>query len=734
MDSIARLLAGTHPSPQTVLGAHDGIVRALLPGARGGHIVSSDGSREPLRHVDGPLFTADRPDFPCTGVPRTDLPRADLPRTDYWFSVDYGDVTVDVDDPYLFGPRSSAAERVAIGVGPDAVVDVLGAFARHRTTVSGRQVSGVDFAVWAPNARGVAVFGDFDAWGAQQYPMSRRDGVWELFVPGASVGDRYKYRVVGADGLIRDKADPLAHRTQCPPETASIVDAPSQYSWSDTDWITDRELADPVRRPLSVYEVHLGSWRPGLDYRRAAHLLAHHVTELNFTHLQLLPLTEHPYGPSWGYQVGSFFAPTARFGAPDDLRYLIDHCHRRGLGVILDWVPAHFPKDPFALGEFDGTPLYEHADPLRREQPDWGTYAFNLGRDEVRSFLLASARYWCDEFHVDGLRVDAVAAMLYRDYSRGPGQWRPAPDGSHRNEEAVDFLRDLTDMVRGDHPGVVVIAEESTAWPGVTSPTADGGLGFDFKWDLGWMHRTLDYLGTEPAHRGGQNPALLDSLTGAVRERYVLPLSHDEMVHGKGTLTTRMPGDDRARADHVRALLAYQWAHPGKNLLFMGQEFGQVGEWSDHLGVDWGALHGDDGPVHRGIARLVGDLGRLMRARPALYRGDADAAGLDILDTSDTEHAVVAFVRCDPDGDDLVACLFNFSDDDLPDYRIGLPVAGRWREILNTAALDYRGSGVGNLGAVHAYPQPSHGRSASAWVALPARSSVWLAPDDDVQH
>ena len=713
-DWIGRLLTGTHPSPHRILGAHhDGPsvqVHALLPGMVHGEAVASTGVRTALHHVSGALWQADRPG------------------DEFWYEVDYGSGTVAVDDPFAFRPRLTAADRDVVRLGGDGIVRVLGSVPGHRNTASGRRVDGVDFAVWAPNARGVTVFGDFDSWGGQQYPMARRDGVWELFVPDAQVGDRYKYRIVGADGLTRDKADPLAHRTQCPPDTASIVDAPSGYLWGDEEWIATRAHDDPARSPLSIYEVHLGSWRPGLDYRRAAHLLADHLVELNFTHVQLLPLTEHPYGPSWGYQVGSFFAPTSRFGDPDDLRYLVDHLHSRGLGVILDWVPAHFPKDPFALGEFDGTALYEHADPLRRDQPDWGTYAFNLGRDEVRGFLLASARYWCDEFHIDGLRVDAVAAMLYRDYSRGPGQWRPAADGSHRNEEAVAFLRDLTDTIHRHHRGVVMIAEESTAWPGVTAPTSDGGLGFDFKWDLGWMHRTLDYVGAQPAQRGAANPLLLDSLTGAVRERHVLPLSHDEMVHGKGTLTTRMPGD--RRADHVRALLAYQWAHPGKNLLFMGQEFGQVGEWSDDLGVDWGALHGDDGPVHRGIARLVGDLGRIMLARPALHRGDADSAGLEVIDTSDTENAVLAFLRRDPAGDDQIACLFNFSDADLYDYRMGLPAGGRWSEVLNTAALDYRGSGVGNLGSTEAHESPSHGRPFSAHVTLPARSSIWLAPPD----
>ncbi|WP_132993792.1 1,4-alpha-glucan branching protein GlgB [Gordonia zhaorongruii] len=723
-DQIDRLQRGIHPRPERILGpwasgtqAHGRTVRALLPGITDGSVVAGD-VQQPLRRVTGCLYEAELPRLP------------DPPGADYHFSVRYPDEDRprELDDPYRFAPRLTPDDRADVNDGASTIVSLLGSHPGHRVTSSGRRVAGTDFAVWAPNARGVTVFGDFDAWGAQSYPMIRRDGVWELFVPGARVDDRYKYRVVGADGLVRDKADPLAHLTQTPPETASVIAAPSEYQWTDGAWIADRAHLEPLQEPMSIYEVHLGSWRRGLDYRRAAHLLADHLADMHFTHIQLMPVNEHPYAPSWGYQVGSFFAPTSRFGSPDDLRYLVDHLHSRGFGVLLDWVPAHFPKDEFALGEFDGTPLYEHADPLRRDQPDWGTYSFNLGRDAVRGFLLASARYWCDEFHVDGLRVDAVAAMLYRDYSRGPGQWRPHPDGGHRNEEAVDFLRALTDEVHAGHPGVLVIAEESTAWPGVTAPTADGGLGFDFKWDLGWMHETLAYCSACPAERSGRNAGLLSTLTEATRERYVLPLSHDEMVHGKGTLLTRMP-DDRP-ADDVRALLAYQWAHPGKKLLFMGQEFGQTDEWSDHHGVRWDELHGERGPVHRGIAALVRDLGRIMTKTPALYAGDGRTDGLELLVANDTENAVIAFLRRAPGADDraVLACLINFSDQDLFGYRIGLPVSGNWHEVLNTAAVEYHGCGLGNLGSVIAAARPSHGRPFSADVTLPARSAIWLVP------
>ena len=588
---------------------------------------------------------------------------------------------------------------------------------------------GTDFAVWAPNARAVTVFGDFDDWRGVDHPMTRdADGVWSATVPDAGPGTRYKYRITGADGVVRDKADPLARTAQCPPETASVVTAASSYVWHDDAWLDHRASVDHAAAPMSVYEVHLPSWRPGLGYREVAVDLADHAVAHGFTHVQLMPITEHPFGGSWGYQVGSFFAPTARLGTPDDFRFLVDHLHGRGLSVLLDWVPAHFPKDPFALGRFDGTPLYEHADPLRREQPDWGTYAFNLGRAEIREFLIASAVYWCTEFHLDGLRVDAVAAMLYLDYSREPGQWRPNARGTHENDEAVDFLRALNDAVHRAAGGAVMIAEESTAWPGVTAPTARGGLGFDYKWNLGWMNDVLDFVSRPHAERRRAQERLVFSLTYATAERFVLPLSHDEVVHGKGTLWSRLPeGSDRAAG--VRALLAYQWTHPGAKLLFMGQEFGQRDEWSDVDGPAWGLL---DDPQHAGIAQIVADLNRLYREYPALHARDNDADGFSWLDATDTTNSVIGFLRlgAQPTAPgQTVACVFNFSDRDLHDYRLGLPRAGRWREICNTGALDYAGRGVGNLGAVHTEPVPSHGRPVSARFTLPAESAVFFTPE-----
>ncbi|MFT4088929.1 MAG: 1,4-alpha-glucan branching protein GlgB [Gordonia sp. (in: high G+C Gram-positive bacteria)] len=586
------------------------------------------------------------------------------------------------------------------------------------------------FRVWAPNARSVAVFGDFDDGCEVEHPMRRGpDGVWETTVPGATTGHWYKYRIVGADGLTRDKADPLARATQCPPETASVIDA-SSFVWSDDSWRQRRAAGNPGVEAMTIYEVHLPSWRRDLGYRELAVALADHVVALGFTHVQLLPVTEHPYGGSWGYQVSSYFAPTARLGTPDDFRWFVDHLHERGIGVLLDWVPAHFPKDAFALERFDGTPLYEHADPLRREQPDWGTYAFNLGREEIRDFLIASALFWCDEFHLDGLRVDAVAAMLYLDYSRGPGQWRRNERGSHENDEAVDFLRALNDAVHQRFPGAVVIAEESTAWPGVTTPTLDGGLGFDFKWNLGWMHDSLGFVAHRHDDRHRAQERLSFSLSYATSEHFVLPLSHDEVVHGKGTLWTRMPEGSDAAAG-VRVLLAYQWAHPGKKLLFMGQEFGQPREWADDAELDWPLLD-DPAGEHAGIARLVADLNRLYCSLPALHRLDCSAGGFEWIDANDTANTVIGFLRRSGSQGDaggrVIACFFNFSDRDLHGYRVGLPSPGRWIEVLNTGARDYAGRGLGNLGAVETVDVAAHGRPCSAELTLPANSAVFFVP------
>jgi 1,4-alpha-glucan branching enzyme len=576
----------------------------------------------------------------------------------------------------------------------------------------------------------VRVTGDFDGWTGWAHPMRAlgSTGVWELFVPGIGAGTRYKFRILGADGRWREKSDPLAFRTEIPPATASVVDA-VEHEWADEAWLTRRAQAKAHAEPMSVYEVHLGSWRVGLDYREMARQLVDYLDETGFTHVELLPVAEHPFGGSWGYQVTSYFAPTARFGTPDDFRWFVDHLHQHGYGVIVDWVPAHFPRDEWALAKFDGTPLYEHADPRRGEQPDWGTLVFDFGRKEVRNFLVANALYWIDQFHIDGLRVDAVASMLYLDYSRPEGQWLPNIHGGRENLDAVAFLQEMNATVYGTYPGVVTIAEESTAWPGVSRPTHLGGLGFGFKWNMGWMHDTLDYAGRDPIYRGYHHNQMTFSLMYAFSENFVLPLSHDEVVHGKGSLWERMPGDRWNKAANLRALLAYMWAHPGKQLLFQGGEFGQEREWSEQRSLDWHLL---DDPLHGGIKTLVGDMNRAYRELSALWTRDATPEGFSWIDANDSSGNVLSFLRHGVDADGrptVMACIANFSGSPKPDYRVGLPFAGRWREVLNTDATNYGGSGWGNYGGVDAEQYVWHGRPASAVLQLPPSGVLWLAPE-----
>ncbi|NEW59096.1 1,4-alpha-glucan branching protein GlgB [Nocardia cyriacigeorgica] len=707
------LAAGTHPDPHTVLGAHphpDGtVVRVLRPHADTVTVrIGTDEHR--LDSLGHGIFA---------GV----LPYPEL--MDYRVVTTYpGGQTVVGADGYRFLPTLGELDLHLIGEGNhQRLWEVLGAHPRRYTTLDG-EVTGTSFAVWAPNARGVSVMGDFDEWSGTSAPMRSlgSSGIWEVFVPGVGPGTRYKYRVHGADGRTVDHADPFAFATEVPPATASVI-TESQHVWSDDVWLATRATTEPARAPLSAYEVHLGSWRPGLGYRELAQQLAEYVRAAGFTHIELLPVAEHPFGGSWGYQVTSYYAPTARFGTPDDFRAFVDHLHGQGVGVLLDWVPAHFPRDEWALARFDGTPLYEHPDPRRGEQLDWGTYVFDFGRNEVRNFLIANARYWIEEFHIDGLRVDAVASMLYLDYSRPDGEWEPNVHGGRENLEAVDFLTELNDRIHSEHPGVLTIAEESTTWPGVTRAIEVGGLGFSMKWNMGWMHDTLGYLRRDPIHRSWHHNEITFSLMYAWSENYVLPISHDEVVHGKGTLWTRMPGDDYAKASGVRALLAYMWAHPGKQLLFMGQEFGQFREWSHDRGLDWHEL---DNPLHRGMQTLVRDLNTVYRAHPALWTQDTTPGGHSWIEADDREHNVLAFLRYGTDGS-VIACVYNFAGSPHDKYRVGLPTAGRWTEILNTDAVEYGGSGIGNLGAVVADEEPWHGRPASAVLALAPSSAVWLA-------
>ena len=696
------LIAGAVHDPHATLGAHprDGrtVVHTLRRGADAVAVVVGD-----ERH-------------PATAVHPGGLFEVDLPGDvlDYRVDVD-GRL---VDDPYRHGPTIGDLDLHLIGEGRhERLWTVLGSHARD---------GGVSFAVWAPNARGVRVIGDFTGWGPYDgWPMRSMggSGVWELFVPDAAVGHRYKYRILGRDGVWREKADPLARATEVPPRTASVVHA-SDYDWKDGDWMGRRAAAKPHQEAMSVYEVHLGSWRPGLGYRELADQLTDYVAEMGFTHVEFLPVMEHPFGGSWGYQVTGYFAPTARFGDPDEFRYLVDRLHQSGIGVLLDWVPAHFPRDEWALARFDGTPLYEHGDWRRGEHPDWGTYIFDYGRREVRNFLVANALYWCAEFHVDGLRVDAVASMLYLDYSRQDGQWEPNQYGGRENLDAIAFLQEANATVYKHHPGVVMIAEESTAYPGVTWPTSGGGLGFGFKWNMGWMHDTLLYTSKEPIHRQYHHNQVTFSMVYAWSENYVLPISHDEVVHGKRSLLSKMPGDLWQRLANVRALLAFMWAHPGKQLLFMGCELGDDQEWNEERGLDW-TLPGD--PGRAGLQRLVRDLNRLYRGAPEIWSQDTTPAGFRWIVSDDASNNTLAFVRIAVDGSPLV-CVVNFAAVPHENYRIGLPRAGAWREVLNTDAADYGGSGVGNLGRVLTDDVHWHGMPASAALRVPPLGALWLRP------
>jgi 1,4-alpha-glucan branching enzyme len=597
--------------------------------------------------------------------------------------------------------------------------DVLGA---HVRSVGG--ATGTDFAVWAPNARGVRVVADFNGWNGHDHEMKNLgpSGVWELFVPDVGDGTRYKFEIHGADGPWSLRADPLAFQAEVPPATASVVFT-SRYEWGDAEWMAARARTTTAHdRPMSIYEVHLGSWRRGRSYRDLAEELTSYVLDTGFTHVELLPVAEHPYGGSWGYQVTSYFAPTARFGSPDDFRYLVDRLHQAGIGVIVDWVPGHFPKDEWALARFDGSSLYEHADPRRGEQPDWGTNVFNFGRHEVRNFLVANAIYWLEEYHVDGLRVDAVASMLYLDYSRSEGDWVPNLYGGRENLEAISFLQEVNATAYRRVPGIVTIAEESTAWPGVTKPTHLGGLGFGLKWNMGWMSDSLGYMSHDPIHRQYHHHQMTFSLMYAFSENYVLPLSHDEVVHGKGSLLRKMPGDRWQQLANLRAYLALMWAHPGKQLLFMGGEFGQESEWGESRELDWWLLDHSD---HAGNRRLVADLNRVYLANPALWSQDADPAGFEWIDANDAAGNVFSFLRWGSDGS-VVACVANFSAMPHEGYRLGLPAAGRWSEVVNTDAADYGGSGVGNLGGVHTEKVAWHGRPVSVKLRLPPLGTLWL--------
>ncbi len=598
---------------------------------------------------------------------------------------------------------------------------VLGA---HVKRTPDGELIGTAFSVWAPNARNLSLICDNNFWDKKTNPMIPLgpSGVWEVFIPDLAPGVKYKFAVQGRDGRWVDHADPFARQTELPPHTASIVNE-SKFIWSDENWMNSRALYQPWRAPVSVYEVHLGSWKSGLSYRELAQELGTYLKKHGFTHVEFLPVTEHPYSPSWGYQVSSYFAPTARFGSPDEFRFLVDYLHGLGIGVILDWVPAHFPKDEWALARFDGTALYEHEDPRLGEHPDWGTYIFNFGRNEVRNFLVASALYWLEEFHIDGLRVDAVASMLYLDYSRSEGEWIPNEFGGRENLAAVKLLQETTATAYKRFPGIMMIAEESTAWSGVTKPTSANGLGFGFKWNMGWMHDTLQYLSHEPVHRVYHHNEITFSILYAWSENFLLPLSHDEVVHGKGALVNKFPGDRWQKLATLRALYGFMWAHPGKKLLFMGCEFAQNDEWSSESSLDW---HLTEYQEHYGVQKLISELNSNYTNLPALWQRDVEPEGFQWLIGDDASGNTVAFARWSETGEPLIS-ITNFSPVPHESYRVPLPVGGQWREILNSDDQIYGGSGVTNS-EILSVSEECRGFPNSALIRVPPLGTIWLAP------
>ncbi|MFJ7962482.1 1,4-alpha-glucan branching enzyme [Streptomyces sp. NPDC096324] len=712
-----RLLSGAHHDPHALLGAHPvpgGVVfRALRPYAQGVAVVV-DGNRTALDDLGDGLFGSV---LPFDAIP------------DYTLVVTYDVTEFETQDPYRFLPALGEFDLHLIGQGRHE--ELWRALGAEPMTHEG--VEGTRFTVWAPNAQGVRVCGDFCHWdGAAGFPMRSlgSSGVWEVFLPGMGEGTLYKFDITRPDGSRTLRADPMARRTEVPPATSSVVTR-SSYTWQDAKWMKERAKQRPVHAaPFSVYEVHLPSWRPGLTYRQLADQLPAYVTDLGFTHVQLMPVAEHPFGGSWGYQITGFYAPTARLGTPDDFKYLVDALHRAGVGVLMDWVPAHFPRDDWALAQFDGRPLYEHADPRRSDHPDWGTLEFDYGRREVRNFLVANATYWCEEFHIDGLRVDAVASMLYLDYSREEGQWAPNEFGGRDNPDAVAFLQEMNATVYRRNPGVVTIAEESTAWEGVTRPTSDGGLGFGLKWNMGWMHDSLEYMQHEPIHRKYHHNEMTFSMVYAYSENYVLPISHDEVVHGKQALVSKMPGDWWQRRANARAYLGFMWAHPGKQLLFMGQEFAQGGEWKEAEGPEWWLLD----PAycaeadHRGVQDLVRDLNTLYRGEPALWERDTDPSGFTWVVGDAADDNVFAFLRHAADGTPLLA-VSHLSPAVRHGYRLGVPEEiPAWREVLNTDSLRYGGSDVVHPEPVKAEAIGMHGRPTSIELTLPPLATVWLRP------
>jgi 1,4-alpha-glucan branching enzyme len=719
---IEAIASARHADPFAILGPHltraGWAIRAFAPDVVSVRALTRDGAPivEFVRR-SGDFFEALAPEQSERPAYRLELTRAD-------------GVEI-LDDPYAFGPVLGPLDEHLLVEGAHRQLYMrLGAqLSRHEG------VDGVAFAVWAPHATRVSVVGDFNRWDGRRTQMRKRidSGLWEVFVPGLGAGAVYKYEILGPDGVLLPlKADPFGFAAEMRPSTASVVAETAHYQWSDGDYLERRRQGEPRRKAMSIYEVHLGSWRRGPDnrfltYDELADQLIPYAVDLGFTHLELLPITEHPLDESWGYQPIGLFAPTRRHGEPDGFARFVDRAHAAGLGVILDWVPAHFPTDAHGLARFDGGALYEHADPRRGFHPDWNTAIYDYGRREVANFLYASALYWIDRFHIDGLRVDAVASMLYLDYSRKPGEWLPNAEGGNENRDAIAFLKRANELVYGAAPGAVTIAEESTAFSGVSRPTDSGGLGFGFKWNMGWMHDTLDYVSRDPIYRRWSHDKLTFGLLYAFAENFILPISHDEVVHGKGSLAGKMPGDEWQRFANVRAYLGFMWGHPGKKLLFMGQEFGQTTEWNVHEALPWWLL--DHWP-HQGVQALMRDLNRLYRDTPALYARDCEPEGFRWIVVNDDAQSVLAFLRMGEATDPPVAVVCNFTPEVRNAYRIGLPFAGNWREALNTDAQGYGGSNVGNLGQVVAEPRPLHGLPASAALTLPPLATLFLTYED----
>ncbi|MGY2052804.1 1,4-alpha-glucan branching protein GlgB [Methylobacterium sp. JK268] len=719
-DAIEAIMAANHGDPFAVLGPHEVApgqweVRAVLPEARAAALVIGDTRVEMERRHPAGFFVG---------------AVAHRGRPDYRIAVEAWDNTERVRrDPYEFG-ATLAQDEIALlrDVGNDAVQRVLGAQA---VTIGG--VAGFRFAVWAPNARRVSVVGDFNDWDGRRHPMRlwQDGGVWELFIPDLPAGRHYKFEIRGPDGsLLPLKADPVAFAAQQPPETASRLVGRPQPHWRDGAWMGSRGKADHRNAPISIYEVHLGSWarvpeegNRYLTYRELAARLIPYVKEMGFTHIELLPITEHPFDGSWGYQPVSLFAPTSRFGSPEDFAEFVNAAHEAGIGILLDWVPGHFPLDAHGLGLFDGTHLYEHADPRQGFHQDWGTYIYNFGRTEVSAFLAANARFWLEEYHLDGLRVDAVASMLYLDYSRRTGEWIPNQYGGNENLDAINFLRRTNEATYSHAPGTMTVAEESTSWPGVSHPTYTGGLGFGFKWNMGWMHDTLRFVSKDPVHRRYHHNDLTFGLLYAFSENFILPLSHDEVVHGKGSLLGKMPGDRWQRFANLRAYFGFMWGHPGKKLLFMGGEFGQEREWNHNTSLDWHLL---DDPLHRGVKDLVRDLNRLYVSTPALHARDTEAAGFQWLVSDDADNSVIAWARKGRNEGEVAIVVSNFTPIPRHGYRIGVPAPGFYREAINTDAEAYGGGNVGNYGGVEASCDPSHGQACSLTLSLPPLGTVIL--------